>query len=293
LGIVRQVNELFANEHAYKRMEGKFCCFGRQTVSINKDVINQIFTKYKLSQETSDLVIDTDTRHSNETITDYSFLNLFDVSDPDFLDISDYEGANIICDLNTDVPKELEEKYDFVYTGGCHDNVFNPAQLLMNSTKLIKPGGRVAHYESFSGLIGAYTYLTPEWFYSYYAINNFSDCKVYVCHQTEQSESRFNYKTDIYLFNPYYNRNPDFNYFDAAVSAKGIMYIMVIAEKGSSSTHDKMPIQLQYLDSNTEDWRKQSQIFNSSERPLLKLNESSDNKKEIFCSDHYQYLGTM
>ena len=76
------------------------------------------------------------------------------------------------------------------------------------------------------------------------------------------------------------------------MSASGIMYVMVIAEKGEDSTSTKLPIQLQYIDSKTEDWRLQSEVFNNSKRPLINLKKIST-KKEIFQTDHYEYIGTV
>ncbi|MBT3489777.1 MAG: hypothetical protein HON68_09290 [Gammaproteobacteria bacterium] len=207
------------------------------------------------------------------------------------MDISDYEGANIIHDLNDPVPESLHSKFDFLYTGGCLDNVFNPVSLLVNSTNLLKEGGRIAHYETFQGLLGAYLMFSPEWFFSYYAINGFTDVKVYVCHHKDPNITRFDYSTDLYLWQPYFTRNDKFNYYDAAMNTRGIFYTMVIAEKGSSSTSNRMPVQLQYLDDNTVDWRKKYDTFKESDRGLLK-GESESEYTLPFNSDHFLYLGS-
>ena len=59
-------------------------------------------------------------------------------------------------------------------------------------------------------LLGYQVYLSfsPEWFYSYYAINNFADCKVYVCHQTEKGETRTIYDTNLFEYKPEFTSEP-------------------------------------------------------------------------------------
>lgn len=292
MGVVKQVVELMVAEQAYKPLQGEFCFFGRQTISISPAGIESIFKRNNLVHPQVRTEIDTETRHENETITDKSFINYFGQNKLNIVDVSDYEGANIIADLNDPVSEELQNKFDFIYTGGCHDNVFSPAELLKNCSRMLKPGGRAIHFESFGGLIGAYTYLTPEWFYSFYAINNYSDCKVYVCHQEKKSKSRFEYETDIYAYSPYYKRTPDYDYFKAAVSASGILYVMVIAEKGIESSNQKIPMQMQYLDGAQTDWRKRAVVFDSSCRPLMKCRNPQPDKI-LFDTNHYKHIGVI
>jgi len=207
------------------------------------------------------------------------------------IDISDYEGANILHNLNYPVDKALHGKFDFVFTGGCMDNVFNPVSLLLNSSNLLKPGGRVAHYETFQGVIGAYLMFTPEWFFSYYAANGFDDVKVYVCHHVEPGVARTDYETDLYLWQPFFNRKQNFNYFDAAINAKGIMYCMVIAQKGEKSTDDQIPVQLQYLESSDNKWPEEFHLYEKNNRPVITTDLHKDHSLP-FNSDHFVYLGS-
>lgn len=58
----------------------------------------------------------------------------------------------------------MESSFDFLYKGGCLDNVFSPAYVLINSSRLLNNNGRVLHYESASRLLGAFTFVTSEWF---------------------------------------------------------------------------------------------------------------------------------
>ncbi len=59
-------------------------------------------------------------------------------------------------------------------------------------------GGRILHIECATGVPGAYLMYSPEWFFSYYAINNFIDCKVYVTIARDEGCNRHIFNTDLY-----------------------------------------------------------------------------------------------
>lgn len=60
------------------------------------------------------------------------------------LDVSDYQGANIIHDLNdANLPEHLIGQYDAVSFGGTAEHVFNVGNVLCTAAKLLKIGGTV------------------------------------------------------------------------------------------------------------------------------------------------------
>lgn len=61
----------------------------------------------------------------------------------DILDNSDYEGANIVRDMNAPIPDELAGRYDAVIDGGSIEHIFNVPVCVSNILKLAKVGGRV------------------------------------------------------------------------------------------------------------------------------------------------------
>lgn len=299
MGIPKQVVKLLQSENAYKQISGEALVCGRQTVLLDRESIEEIFTPYPnildnlLNQWKDPTNLDKSTRHGEGSLRDDVFLKTFLNINYNCIDLSDYEGANIIFDLNNTVPKDLQSRFDFIYSGGCLDNIFNPVSLLTNISKMLKPGGRVVHYESFSGVMGTYLLFSPEWFFSYYAINNFSDCKVYVCHQTKPGVTRFGYFTNLFLYQPYFTRSLEPDYFKFAMASAGILYVLIIAEKGTESSEDKFPIQLQYLDEKCEDWRLASERFDMSPRPLISSIKTKETEvAKPFLSDHYHYLGS-
>jgi hypothetical protein len=59
------------------------------------------------------------------------------------LDRSDYEGANVIHDLNLPVTDRLKGIADLIVDGSTLDNTFNPALTLKNYCDMLRPGGRL------------------------------------------------------------------------------------------------------------------------------------------------------
>ncbi len=80
------------------------------------------------------------------------------------LDVSDYEGAEIIHDLNTPLPNKYRSVADFIFNGSCLDNLFDPAMAIKSMSKMLRPGGRVMHVEHGSPIQGAFLCYSPEFF---------------------------------------------------------------------------------------------------------------------------------
>ena len=63
----------------------------------------------------------------------------------DSIDITGYEGSNIIHDLNTPLPSNFESQYDLVFDGGTTEHLFDQLAALDNIHRLLKIGGVVVH----------------------------------------------------------------------------------------------------------------------------------------------------
>lgn len=91
------------------------------------------------------------------------------------MDISDYEGADIIFDLNSkDLPESLIGKFDYVIDGGTTEHVFDFPQALKNIASMIKIGGKVFHYLPAHNYInhGFYS-VSPSVLQAFYQSNGF------------------------------------------------------------------------------------------------------------------------
>jgi hypothetical protein len=115
--------------------------------------------------------------------------NRFGASHVDSIDNSDYEGANIIVDMNLPVPNDLKEKYDTIIDFGCIEHIFDVGQAFRNVTVMCKIGGIVLHVLPANQFCGHGFYqFSPEFFFSWYSEKNgYSDTEVFLAEVVDQN----------------------------------------------------------------------------------------------------------
>lgn len=91
----------------------------------------------------------------------------------DFMDVSNYEGANVLHDLNQPISERLSESYDCVFDGGALEHVFNFPTALKNCMEMVKPGGHLIIITTWNNYAGHGFYqFSPELFYSALSVEN-------------------------------------------------------------------------------------------------------------------------
>lgn len=91
------------------------------------------------------------------------------------LDANNYEGADMIHDLNTrPIPEQLRERFDLVLDGGTLEHVFDIASALRSVCEMTKVGGRIVHISPMSNCPdhGFYCF-SPTLFADFYSANGF------------------------------------------------------------------------------------------------------------------------
>lgn len=183
MGLTVVVAELIITEHLYRPIRGNVLFVGRQTVFLDEKSLNALLIKHGLTLPAGfKYEFDDETRSADgkHFISDRCFMQSIGIDKVDFLDVTDYEGADIVHDLGHPVPDMLSNRYDFIYNGGCLDNMFNPGVALINFSKMLRPGGRVICLESAMSWNSPYLMYSPGWFWDYYVTNGFADCKIYI-----------------------------------------------------------------------------------------------------------------
>jgi SAM-dependent methyltransferase len=88
------------------------------------------------------------------------------------IDNSNFEGANIIFDMNEEL-KNITKQYDTIIDIGTSEHVFNVNQSLKNISKLCKSGGRIIHCLPANNQCGhGFWQFSPELFFSLYDESN-------------------------------------------------------------------------------------------------------------------------
>ena len=104
------------------------------------------------------------------------------------IDVSPYEGASIIHDMNNPIPQQYHLQYDFLYDGGSSEHIFNVKQVFDNINSLVKVGGRIASSVPANNQLGHGFYqFSPELYYRYFSPENgYHKTAVFLCeHQLE------------------------------------------------------------------------------------------------------------
>lgn len=172
MGIAKEAFFLLAKLSLTRKFEGlSVLQLGRQHGLVTTRQISKISKrlKFNLSHE-----IPTRTEFYGNYPNGDELFRLLGFSKVDSLDITDYEGANIIADLNLPISSVLVKNYDLVFDGGTSEHVFNQLEVLANVHKLLNVGGIVVHNTPANNLLDhGYVQPSPNFYFEYYAANNY------------------------------------------------------------------------------------------------------------------------
>ena len=138
---------------------------GRQNLICSPPYLAQVFKKFNLwppgmSEEEFESLI-----RRNPYLADPVF-SLLGAKQVSAMDISDFEGANIIHDLNLPLPAELRGKFDVVFDGGLLEHVFNFPTAMKSVMELVRVGGHLLIVTTANNYCGHGFYqFSPELFY--------------------------------------------------------------------------------------------------------------------------------
>jgi SAM-dependent methyltransferase len=120
------------------------------------------------------------------------------------LDISDYENADYIQDLNQPILPNLENRFGLIVDGGTLEHIFDTAQALRNLKRMVRIGGRIIHLVPMNSWSehGFYQF-SPTLFHDFYTTNGFrmSDCLI-VSFSLSDTESLFSRKGRVWRWSP-------------------------------------------------------------------------------------------
>ncbi len=143
---------------------------GKQDVGFSREDLAEMLDRLNFTY-----CRDTMAECADTAIDSYDLFKILGFSDVHALDISNYEGADIIFDLaSKELPEELCGRFDYIYNGGTLEHVFDFPTAINNVSKMIKQGGTVIHDVPCNNFVehGFYSF-SPTAFIDYYNVNCF------------------------------------------------------------------------------------------------------------------------
>jgi SAM-dependent methyltransferase len=240
MGILPQVATLIVREHKHRPITGDVLLIGRQTVMLSEPDAMALLRREGVPVRPGFVSEgDHQTIAGQGFISDRSFFSMFTDARVFALDVSDYEGAEIVHDLCFELPDKYAGIADFIFNGSCLDNLFDPARAMRSLSKMVRPGGRMMDIEHGTPVNGAFICYSPEWFFDFFAANNYADCQIIV------GKFRKLLATwHAYWWRPYFAIGGKLR--QSYPTYREDFVTVCVAEKGPNSTDDKTPVQAGY-----------------------------------------------
>lgn len=273
MGISRLMVEMILREHRYRPICGDVLIIGRQSVYVSPLDFLALLSEHCIAGgpstapeiEIDCATIDRAPGADDELITDAAIFRALGVDNIHALDISDYEGADVIHDLNRPLPENMKGICDFIVDGSTMDNTFNSARVLRSYCELLRPGGRLLAWNAFSPHNTPYSILPPQTMLDYFVVNRFADCKIYV---TISHEHPLRGPINVMYLSPeeVQRRRREMGRLVSPFH----MTTLAFAEMGPESTTQKVPIQQDYrTDDQWDNYFANLSSMQSSTRPHL------------------------
>ena len=149
----------------------KTLTLGRQTLYVEPAELEQLLREQgrwpkELSEE------EFRRRLASSTFAE-EFMGILGASQADSLDISDFEGATMLHDLDVEIPKRWYESFDCVVDGGLLEHVFNFPTAIRSCMEMTKRGGHLILGTTANNFFGHGFYqFSPELFFRIFSAEN-------------------------------------------------------------------------------------------------------------------------
>ena len=144
------------------------------------------------------------------------------------LDYPGMDNPDIEIDLNKRLPKKYYSKYDFILDAGYMEHIFNVPEMMRTIHLLLKPNGKIIHFNPCQGNMnhGFYNF-QPTFYFSFYKTCKYQNIKIFL---VESEISKSEGKSKITQIHENIN---NMNYFPKVNSST---YILACSTKTTNSS---------------------------------------------------------
>lgn len=144
----------------------KVITLGRQRLNVRKAQLQQNLNAFAYDVNATAL------KQKNKGYCE-PFLELLGATHVDSMDVSNYEKATVMHDLNEPIPQHIKQSYDTVLDSGTLEHVFNFPTAIKNCMELLKVGGHFIGLSPCNNFFGHGFYqFSPELYYRVFSRQN-------------------------------------------------------------------------------------------------------------------------
>lgn len=145
---------------------GSVITLGRQRLNVTKRNLQKNLNQFHYKASAADL------KAESKGYCE-PFLRLLGASKVDSIDVSDYEKATFIHDMNQPLPAELKGKYHTVIDSGSLEHVFNFPVAIKNCMEMVEVGGQFIGLTPANNFFGHGFYqFSPELYFRVFSKKN-------------------------------------------------------------------------------------------------------------------------
>lgn len=112
------------------------------------------------------------------------FFRLLGAKDIASVDVSSYESATIVHDMNQPIPSDLREQFTLVHDGGTIEHVFNMTQALKNCMEMVRAGGHFTQVNIANNFTGhGFWQISPELIFRAFSQENGYQVEAVLMHE--------------------------------------------------------------------------------------------------------------
>ena len=231
MGITSIAVRLLMEEAKSRPFSGKVLQLGRQDIHLDRAALQALAAEHGFELRPS----------TGPSISDKTFFGALGFDTVQSLDAADYQGADIVHDLNTVPPPQPHRSFDVVLDVGTLEHVFNVPTALTNVHDLLKVGGRfIALLPSSNHVDHGFYSFSPVLFADYFHANAY---RVDQCYLITFDGDWFHSDYRIHRYTPsplLHELGSQHLFRNMAVAT------WVVATKLPESTSDRQPIQYHY-----------------------------------------------
>jgi hypothetical protein len=169
MGIDLNMARLLIRAHRSGVSFERMATLGRQGLYANRQGLISILrgSGYEITKDCIQRLLCPTTKYSED------FFTLLGAKEILAIDVSDYEGAQILHDMNRPIPNRLVSTFDLVLDSGTLEHIFELTTALRNATQMVRPNGRFISITMANNYCGHGFYqFSPELFYRFLCPRN-------------------------------------------------------------------------------------------------------------------------